>query len=257
MNFEEISLPNKESGAQKELEKSPKNYEKIAETFSVIVENVADMPIPEKTLEDWKSLCASMQIVDHRIDSTQDGAERNRLIQDIKTDLAGEGRDFSHDESFAEAMDGVRALRDSLENDQKAAFVRSLSMLLDVLQKMKNEKDPHEVLKLTLLEGQMSARPFLPLLPKEFRDSPDYQQLTRALTRLGRVANTFDTFVDLPTDHKNEQVQIRPTPINRLMFLGAAISQTPGFLKRSGMSPELVEKLFTVTKKTVQNRTAD
>lgn len=235
------------------FEKSRRNYEKAANTLAVLVEEIQGLSVPEKTIQDWKTLLSAIRVVDDRIDHTMEVAKRNLLVEKIKSSLKGTLSDFSSDADLENAMQNIQNLSAGLGEEKEHFFHNLLSVIMKVTEEIKVEEDPQAVVRLTQLEGQITAKLFLPFLPEEFRQSGNYQKLVHALARLGRAANSFDTLIDLPTDYKNKGVRIKPTVFNRVLFLGAVLSNSSSMLKDTGLSKNLIEEFLSHAKDTTEN----
>lgn len=252
MNPEEGLAPFRNS-EKSGMKISRQNYERAAGTVGAMIEEIAKLPVPEQTVQNWKVLMSAMRTVDDRIDSTADKAERDSLTEKIYCFLEGAPADFSNDPELENSMQQVRGLLLDLPEEQKKSFLRSLSIILNVTERLKSEEKPKEAVELTMLEGQVTARLFFPFLPEEFRQSENYQKLVQAVTRLGRAANSFDTFTDLPSDYKNQETKIKPSIMNRVLFLGAAISMGKPVLQRTGFSKKILKEFLKRTQETYGN----
>lgn len=148
-------------------------------------------------------------------------------------------------------MLGIKNITTNLEENQKRSFINSLSGILKITEKIKTEKNPKKMVKLTRLEGQIAARLYLSFLPKEFKSSKKYRQLVHAFTRLGRAANSLDSFIDLPDDYNNKEIQVPPTILNRTLFLGAVLSDGLSAMKDIGLSKNLMRRFSQAIKHVV------
>lgn len=247
------SLSSKLSTKEAGLRKSAEHYERAANTLALIAKEVSGLSVPEKTIEDWKTLLVSIRVVDNKLDHIGESEKRKDFENQIISFLKGENVDFSNDKDLEGSMYAVRTLAEKLDERQRSFFIASLFRLLNLSEKIKSEEKANKLVDLTRLEGQTTFKVFLPFLPEEFRQSDKYPKLIRALTRFARAANTFDTFIDLPTDHKNKQVKIEPNLRNRVLFLGSVITDSLAVLKETGMSADLAKSILANIKYTAQN----
>lgn len=242
-----------EVGVKNNIEILKKRYVAIGETFAMIVREILNLSVPEKTLEEWRVLSFSTRIIDNTLDNITDPTERLGFSKKIISFLRGNMADFSTDEDLEKAILDVKNLYASLEENKGEFFIDSLSRILKITEKIKIEENPRKIVTLTRIEGQIAARFYLSFLPQEFKLSDKYRQLVHALTRLGRAANSFDSFIDLPDDFENKQVQIKPTILNRTLFLGAALSDGLSLLKDTGSSKDLIIRFLKATKHVAQS----
>ncbi len=231
------------SGKQMSPMELRRRESKTPETLALFVKEVQELSVPEETVKNWELLLSAVRTVDDRIDHVQDPEVRRVLVERIKASVEGAAADFPDDPEFEQALCAVQILSSGLGEERKAFFHTLLSLILRVTEEIKVETDPHKAVRLTLLEGQMTSKLLLPFLPEEFKQSDRYQKLVHALSRLGRAGNSFDTFVDLSSDYNAGAVKIKPTFLNRVLFLGAALSSAAATVKDTGVSGELLEKL--------------
>lgn len=235
------------------LEISTQNYKKATETLSVIIGQISSLPIPEKTIQDWKVLLSSIRIVDDKLDHIVGVEERLKFTHKIIAFLKKEGADFSNDRELEKAMLNVESLSINLNESQKEFFYNLLFSILEITEKAKVEENSKNFINLRRLEGQITAKLFLPFLPEEFKQSKEYPKLIHALTRLARAGNSFDSLIDLPTDHKNKQVQISPSILNRILFIGAILSDSLSILKDTKLSQNIIKELLLSVKNVAKN----
>lgn len=236
------------------FEISMQNYKNAAEKLGPIIEEISLLKVPEETKTDWRILLASMRTVDYKLDQITDPVVRAEFTGKIVNSLEGGQVDFSYDKDLEKAMMDVRNLYLKLSEDHKRFFISSLLRILKVTEKIKIENDSKNFIRLTRIEGQISTRIFLLLLPEEFILSGNYRKLVHSITRLGRAANSFDSFVDLSADYNNKQTQIKPNVLNRLLFIGAILSDSVSMLKDIGFSKVLIKQLLLSAKHVIQGK---
>jgi len=237
----------------KNIEGSRRNFEKAADAVATLVQEAHGLTVPEETTRQWRTLMSAIRIVDDRIDHTQNSEKRRILVETIKASLQGEKVDFSDDPALAHAMQQVEELASAIGEEKKHFLNTMFSLILRVTEEIRLEPDPQELVRLTMLEGQMTIKLFLPFLPKEFKNGEPYKKLVYTLSRFGRGANSFDTFVDLPSDYANNAVMVKPTVVNRLLFLSAALTNGVKTVRNTGIPAELVSKFVWGTAATLQN----
>ncbi|KKR43301.1 MAG: hypothetical protein UU10_C0006G0006 [Parcubacteria group bacterium GW2011_GWF1_40_6] len=227
---------------------SEKRYKKIGETFAMIITQISSLSVPEKTIEEWKILSSSTRIIDNKLDGINNPIERLKFSQKIISFLRGNADDFSEEKDLERSIMGIKNIIAGLEENQRDSFIDSLSNILKITEKIKTEENPKKIAELTRVEGQIAARFYLFFLPREFKLSENYKKLLHAFTRLGRAANSFDSFVDLPEDYKNKEVQIPPTILNRTLFLGSVLSDGLSMMKDIGLSKDLIKRFLLAIK---------
>ena len=228
---------------------SQSKYEKVAENIGHIAEEISEVPVPEETIEDWRTLMRLLYKTDHALDSIASPDEKNEKIKVFKDALHGtpKGKDVFVEETLEE----IDTLTKNFSEEEKRFFLRLLSMLLTTTEEVSKSMDAHTAAKYTLLEGQITSRLFLPFLSREFRESDQYEKFVSLIATLGRIGNGLDTLVDLPTDYQNGQIQTKPTLYNRAIFLGTVLTQTKSLLQDRALSKDLLKRLFLKTARAV------
>lgn len=240
----EKALPRPAVEGVRDVEHSRRNFEKAAHAVAILVESVHGLAVPEKTQNQWRRLMSAVRIVDDRIDHIPNTEERMALVAKLRSSLKGEPVEFPDDPSLAQAMQEVELLSGEIGAERTHFLNAIFSLILTITEEIRHEEDPHNVVKLTMLEGQLTAKLYLPFLPPEFKNGEDYKKLVRTLSIFGRTANVIDTLIDLPDDYKNDAVTIKPTIANRVLFLGAALTNGATTVLRTGLPPELTKQFI-------------
>jgi len=237
----------------RDVEHSRRNFEKAAHAVAILVEEVHGLEVPEKTQNQWRRLMSAIRIVDDRIDHIANTQERLALVGKLRASLKGEPADFSDDLLLTQAMEQVELLSTEI-GEERTHFLNALfSLIFTITEEIRSEENPHQVVRLTMLEGQLTAKLFLPFLPEEFKNGEDYRKLVRTLSIFGRAANALDTLIDLPDDFKNDAVSIKPTIANRVLFLGAALTNGASTLLKTGLPPKLTKQFIWGVLATFEN----
>jgi len=234
------------------LEKSRKNYVKATSFLAIMAEQVTQVTLPDQTLQQWQSLISAYRIIDDRIDHTPE-ADRNELTLALQRFMHGTSDTPTQDIELRNSLESVSNLSNQLPHDKKSVLIRSLSGVLKVTEKLKQETDPNKVFDLRRLEGQLTARSFLAFLPTNFGDRKAQSRLNRAFTRLGRVGNNIDLFMDFSSDHSNGIIQIKPSLGNRLRLIGSTLPDTVDLLKQIKPTLSLMTQALSLTKDTMEN----
>ncbi|MCX6753496.1 MAG: hypothetical protein NTV03_00325 [Candidatus Nomurabacteria bacterium] len=230
-----------------------KDYESGAQVLASIAEEISGIPIPKKTLEDWRTLLASVRIVDDRLDHIYDNQERSKFEENMIRLLKGENINLSNDTYLKKASQDVIKLLSTLDDNQKKYFINSISNFFEITEKIKIEDDEKEYVKLTRLEGQIASRVFISFLPEEFKQSNNYQKLLHAMTRLGRMGNSFDNLIDFKSDYAENQIKIKPNILNRALLLGAILTDGASILKDGVLSRNTVKDTLLLAGKHIKS----
>lgn len=240
-----------ETGAS--LEDSRQRYMRAANRLRSLAEDVTRLEVPSTTVEQWKMLLSSIRIVDNRLDTMQNPEERAALTRNIKNTLHGDTADFSADPDLAAAMGDVRTLVEELPEERREFFVRTLTMILRVTEDVKGEKDFGKFTQIRRLEGQLTSKLFFPFLPDSYVNSDKYPELVQFFSRLGRLANSFDTLVDWRHDYERGQTAFKPTVLNRISLVGTILVDTGKLLSQGHISAEVVRQIVRSARSTMQD----
>jgi len=221
-----------------------RNYQRIAIPLSIIVREILEIGVPENIITDWKIFGRAVYIIDHELDEIINTYERKDFQKKLEDFLGGKEENFSN-EDVQKAMLEIRRLSNNLEPDQRIFLTNSLLRVLRITEEMKLEENPKKLVILNRLEGQAFAKSFLAFLPYEFRQNDRYKKLLHSLTRLGRVANSLDSFLDMPTDYSNRKIRISPLFVNRILFVSAILSDSFEFFKNTNLPPDLIKQLWS------------
>ncbi len=225
-----------------ELNYAKYKYSKGPDVLRTLAEHASELKVPQETVEKWKKFFPSISIVDYRIDNAPHPKERAQLARDISDFLQGRQVDFAADGEMEKALLDLRGLYEGLSQEKQEYFLRTLKMILDVTESVKQEKDVAQFTKLRMLEGQLISKIVLTFLPDEYVQSPEYRKLMQTCVHIGRAVNVLDSFVDSPEDYERGQTRIEPTPLHRAALLGAALSEGAKGLSGLRMSRELMRQ---------------
>ena len=221
---------------------SSEGYIKMAPFFKALTEKQLGVDVPEEVLSAWTNLSLTLRAADHLIDRARDVDLRKKIIDQGLSFLLGGVDEISGDEEYTSSMSALRSNLTGLPEGRRGNFFRNLRKLLSVTEEIKTTSSPDNLALLTRLEGQITARLFLNLLPAEYEEIPNYQNCLKIATRLGRAGNAFDTFIDLPGDYRNGELSVAPTLRNRLVLLResapdsafALVNIGPNMIRRIG-----------------------
>ena len=236
------------------MEISRQRYVDGSRGLQRFAEQITGLEVPTETIEKWRTLLSSMRIIDDRLDRIENVEERKRVYSHIKSFLQDGAADFSADPPLAAAMSDVRGLLETISDDKRAFFIRTVEMILKTTEDIKLEEKAGSFAKLTRLEGQLTSKLFLPFLPDEYTASDKHPQLVNFFARLGRVGNSIDSLFDLPADYQSGQTRVRPTLLNRAVLLGAVLTDAPSLVKNANISKELLSKFVRSVRDTMRDR---
>ena len=171
-----------------------------------------------------------MRAADDAIDTTKDENQRLELINNSLSFLAGNNYRLDNYDLKSHLF-CLRSILDTFDKCQKDNYLTALKRVCLITEKIKSESDPKALLTLTRLEGQVTSRLFTSLLPTEYTKSSRYHSFMKAMTRMGRSGNTFDTFLDIGQDFKNGEIAISGTLANRLLLLFGVIPDSTQAIK--------------------------
>lgn len=247
-----MELPKNFAAPETDVDNLKKKYNRLTLTFQEIAKSIVGMSLPEETLEKWKVLLSSVRLIDDEIDQIEDKEKRDDLIEKIKAKLDGYYTEF---DEYEEVEKGMRLLEDismTISEEKRSFLHKTLKRILNTTKEIKDESNSHKVVKLTLLEGQMTARIFTPFLPEEFTKSDNYQNFLKIIILLGRTGNSFDTLVDLERDFANNQVVIEPSLLNKIRFLGAFLVNAKSLLANLPLSEDMIKRMLLAAKSSIR-----
>ena len=254
MNFETSkNIPKATNEGEQNESSSEIRYASLAKGLESILEEVYDFEIPESTVVNWEKLSRLMYRLDHVIDQGS-AQERKEITQALQTYLRQSQSGDIERSAIAHELQSLKEIEGIIDPENQDFFRRSVSLLLEVTESIKQSEDVKETVKLTLLEGQISSKLYLALLPASFRENEKYWEMCNLLSRIARVGNAFDTAVDLKNDFQENQVKISPTPLNRAAFIGAALSQGSGLIKMGALTPKNALNLLRSTRAVLMDK---
>lgn len=202
------------------LDRPVQNYVTLAKGVELITDRFFGEKLPPEVIAAWENVAATMCLVDHMIDNCSNRQQRLTLERQT-VDFLQDATPTCPTEDSA-LKDHLQQLREDLSNlpeDKRQAFFRSLKNIFRVTERIKTTTNPHELLELTRLEGQLAGRFLLVFLPEEYRQRKNYRTYHSAIAKLGRASNTMDAFLDLPVDYSGGQILVSPSPGTRLTLL--------------------------------------
>ena len=211
------------------LNLSLENYVNAAGTLASICHSVTGIPLPDTTLNHFKQTLHTIRLIDYKLDSTSEKDKRFIFSSQIMDFLRDDSVSFeteNTEQKLGESLEAFRSIVTSLPEKEENSMIRTLGTIFKVTEEIRNTMDVKRLRFLLRLEGQLTCRLFLGLIPSEYKESEKYPKAIKALTRLTRVANAYDSFVDLPSDYKAGEVTVKPTPLNRVRLLANAPKDT-------------------------------
>lgn len=221
-----------------------------------IAESKLGVTIPESTMVSWISLSRAIRVADDFIDSEQSDEVREGVYARAVGYLSGESEELGiSNERLVVEMGDLRSHLGSISDEQRAVFIRNLRILLRISEKIKRTEKPADLAKLTMLEGQVTARLFISFLPKGFPEIAGYDAYVSYFTRLLRGINAFDSLVDFSADYNEGKIKVRPTLGNRAAFAANTLGNSVFIATHT--SPSLVRSFGSGAKIVVGDRTGN
>jgi hypothetical protein len=241
-----------ERGNKAGLEVSMDNYVKAATTLAMVVENISKVPIPEETLTNWELLMSTIRVGDSALDGISDDDQRRNFKETVVGYLRNEPVCFN-DDRLKLSMDKLREMFGNLTEQRRDCLLGTFDSLLEVTERLRHTQDREHFSLLVRLEGQLTARLFLSALPDEYKSTPKYHHVVKAITRIARLGNVVDSFSDLPDDYRENEVKIRPTFGNRVKLLSDSIPDAVCVFKHIRPRRDLIKHLVKDTLSTLEN----
>ncbi|OGD87579.1 hypothetical protein A3G14_01670 [Candidatus Curtissbacteria bacterium RIFCSPLOWO2_12_FULL_38_9] len=235
------------------LEKSTRNYVKAAGTIAGISESVTGIPFPQNVFRQWQELMFAIRIGDTRLDDLKKQRDRIALRTTVMGYLKNNPECSIEDPLLEQAMLTLKGICDSVPDITRKKLLHTFEKILDVTEEIKQTEDSTRLPFLIRLEGQLTSRLFISLLPEEYRNSKTYPNLLKTLTRLGRVANSVDTFIDFSSDYEAEELQVRPSILNRVRLLANCSSDVFQVISRLKPTPNLIKQISSGVRETAEN----
>ena len=218
---------------------SARNYAKAAEIFGLIAKSVSSETVPEETLPIWVDLMVAIRQADDLIDATLDPIERRVLKERAVSFLSDDTTDCDDTNNF-DFLRPIKNYLNKLSDGKRKSFLIALKSVLIVTEEIRNIREAKMLAKLSKLEGQLTCRLLLSFLPDTYGLD---QKAVIALTRISRVGNAYDTFIDLPNDYKNGEKQISPNLLNRMTVLFSTFNEVYKIFSTFGLPTEVVARL--------------
>lgn len=207
-----------DSDARAKFEAVNRKYMRAAAVLANITEGVTGIPVPEKTLNNWRLLFSAIFVIDDRVDSTKDDEERLRLMGSVTAALRGEAVDFSSDPDIERAVANVQMLLSEIGVKDSEQFTALIEKIMVTTETLRNEENPREAVKLILEEGQLTSELLLLFLPEHIKNDSSYKTLQSLFYKLGKAGNILDSFVDIDEDFEEGISKVQPTRVNRVRF---------------------------------------
>jgi len=221
------------------LEKSTRNYVKAAGTIAGISESVTGIPFPQNVFRQWQELMFAIRIGDTRLDDLKKQRDRIALRTTVMGYLKNNPECSIEDPLLEQAMLTLKGICDSVPDITRKKLLHTFEKILDVTEEIKQTEDSTRLPFLIRLEGQLTSRLFISLLPEEYRNSKTYPNL--------------DTFIDFSSDYEAEELQVRPSILNRVRLLANCSSDVFQVISRLKPTPNLIKQISSGVRETAEN----
>jgi len=227
------------------------NYSGSANILAGFVETICGLKLHQNTRNKWRYLMESMRVADDLIDSKSTHIARDKLYTYVIENLRNQPNSTKEDMEADRVIDIIKQkLLSDLPINQKILFITNLKSLFRITEKLKTEENGKKLATLTRLEGQLTARMLLLVLPKENSS----RAVTIAITRFCRFANNVDSAIDMPMDHRGGKTKCDSTISNRFTMLVAAVPDIISSVKHLKPGPKQILQMVDSGFKTVQGR---
>lgn len=237
------------------FELSRARYEAAAGKIALLIKEAADVSLPEETLACWRQLLSSMRVIDSRLDGISDARHRVEFMDSLLSALSAGAYEAGGDMLLDGAVRTVSRLMNGLDEERARMFINTVRHLLRTTEHVRTTREPADAVRNTVIEGQLAARLLLPFLPAALHGSREGERISQLVKKLGRVANTFDTLVDLREDASSGQVAIAPNMVNHFLFTCAVLTHTISFFTELRPSSKIAKSLISSTIATLRDRT--
>lgn len=218
-----------------------------------IAESKLGVTVPANTMAAWVSLSRTIRAADDFIDNEPSEEARNGIYSKAVNYLSGDTEELEvNNNRVVEEMGYLRLHLSSVSNEQRATFLRNLRTLLRITEQIKKTEKPADLAKLTMLEGQVTARLFTSFLPEEFSQAKGYENYIIYFTRLARGVNAFDSLVDFSTDYSEGKIRVKPSLVNVTIFTANTLANTVFIATHT--SPSLIRSIGTGARTVARDR---
>lgn len=235
------------------FEISTKNYDKAARTLASLAHNITHTSVPGVTIHNWEQMMYAIRIGDDRVDKINYDVDRAYFKRQLMGFLRNEPVSFSDDAVLEGAMVNLKRVCDSLPDERQALLLGTLDRLLRVTELVRETPDINQFSSLTRLEGQITSRLFLSVLPEEYGNLGTRRRLCKTFTRFGRFADVSDSFADLPDDYAEGLTKVNPSFVNRGRLLISSLSDVIAVLLHVRPTINLIGQIGMRTMETLQN----
>ena len=207
-------------------ESSLHHYQGGAMILGHITERINQQPVPDSVVNSWRTILSALRLADNQIDSILNPQKRVQEANLAIQSLGNSDPYVTSDEDLNYHFGELKNLLNQLPQEQKQSFLKYLKRLIKVGEKVKEADNPEDYLRYTKLEGQVTARLFLCVLPPQLiKDKETYY---RIMTRFARIDNTLDNIRDFEDDRNNGEIAISSSKSQiYLSLLGGIMADLP------------------------------
>lgn len=200
------------------LERSAGLYRHAGHIICGIGERMFAVTVSDAVIEGWEETMKALRYVDTAIDGEHDSRKRETLGIAAIDFLSGKRDSFNWADDTL-LNESVYGLKDALANfpeENRLRFIKTLDRLRRVSERVKSTDKRSEYARLTRLEGQLTSRLLTTLVPVEdYATKENILHFFKYVKKLGRFANSVDSFIDFSRDSQKGEVLVEPSLMNR------------------------------------------
>jgi hypothetical protein len=234
------------------VQESLHHYQSIPRVLGKFTEHLNCKSTPEPILKDWGAFFSAARMADHHLDAIIDPETRREEAAATIQNLENNQEPYSDNDELNRHLTTLSETLNQLPQSQKEIFIRHLKRLIAVGEKVKAAENTNDYVKFSKLEGQITARLFLCLMPSDFQYQ-DRQAYIHILTRFARIGNLIDNLCDHDGDQKRGEIAIRERKLSvYLSLLGGILHELPEV--KSLFAPSLAKELIKCFYRTARDR---
>ncbi len=217
-------------------------YSNVAPLLERMSRHELKKEVPEPVQVAWNNLSVSLRIGDYLLDTTSDPLTKRSVVIDAMTYLSGDNPELQHgNATYHKQMSGLKDYLSTLPLSRSRQFGFDFRKLIIASGRTASAQRADELLKARYLEGVLTTRLFMDLLPAEYSEIQGFRNYKKTIYRLARIGNVLDSLVDFNDDYASGQTLVTPSFTNKLKLIVGASGQVIIVLKdiNKRMLPDL------------------